>query len=85
MLIKNPKWGQAQWHTPLIQHLGDRGRQVSVAFEDGLVYRVTVRTARLYSETLSGEKKKKSRQSQMKAVKGEQKRVFFFSMFLNSI
>ena len=33
------------WHTPLIQHLGGRGRQIS-EFEAILVYRVSSRTAR---------------------------------------
>ena len=35
----------AWWRTPLVPHLGGRGRQIS-KFEDSLVYRVSSRAAR---------------------------------------
>jgi hypothetical protein len=48
------------WCTPLIQHLGGRGRQIS-EFEASLVYKVNSRTARaIQRNPVSREKKKES-------------------------
>jgi hypothetical protein len=49
------------WCTPLIQHLGDRGRWIS-EFEASLVYKVSSRTARATQRNpVSEEKKELSR------------------------
>jgi hypothetical protein len=55
------------WHMPLIPELGRQGRQIS-EFDASLVYRVSSRTAKIYTEKpcLKKKKKKKKKKNQKK-------------------
>jgi hypothetical protein len=47
--VTSTQWSRAWWHTPLIPALGRQNRQIS-EFKASLVYRVSSRIARFYTE-----------------------------------
>jgi hypothetical protein len=68
---KRTRQARQWWNTPLTQHLGGRGRQIS-EYKASLVYRVSFRTERLPREILS-QKTNKQKRTNKKRHRTQQK------------
>jgi hypothetical protein len=66
-------YAKHNWHTPIIQHLGGRGRRIS-EFEASLVYRVSSRTARTTQRNPVS--KNKTKQNKTKRKKKKKKPIY---------